>query len=438
MSKVYDCFMFFNELDLLEVRLNELYDTVDKFVLVEATKTHTNQDKPLWFEENKDRYSKFLDKIHHIAIKDYPEYEGAWSYENHQRNVMMSALKDLCQGEDVVLISDLDEIPRAETVKKHKNSDRIKVLEQGQYTFYFNYLNATEPLWHKGTRMIKFKNIGNKSLTDIRFSEGKHIKNGGWHFNYLGGIEKIKYKIQSVAHQEYNNAYYLNEKRLEKLIKTGVDIFERGYKYKIVNLDKNFPVYIRQNKKKYEHLILKKPPLLHSITNACVNPKQYDKRYIDTHTPINDNPVDDFISLTSTKVIEVTPDLDLEAMPDNHYDCAVLDNTLTQLADPEQSLIKLRQKLNRNGYVVMTVANFRYIKNLNQIVFKKIFKPKKEHLRFFTRKTLFDLINQTGYYIITFKGLKPDKSIDYKIKNALMFGNLYDAEHKEFLCVIKG
>ena len=72
MYMIYDCFMFFNELDVLEIRLNELYHAVDKFILVEATKTHAGKDKTLFFNENKQKFSKFLDKIQHIIIDEYP------------------------------------------------------------------------------------------------------------------------------------------------------------------------------------------------------------------------------------------------------------------------------------------------------------------------------------------------------------------------------
>ncbi len=429
--------MFFNELDVLEVRLNELYGVVDKFILVEATKTFTNQDKPLWFEKNKEQFAKFSDKIEHIIIDEYPEFDAAWTFENYQRDVIIKILKGCCQPEDVIIISDLDEIPRANLIEKYKNTDGIKVFEQKLYTFYFNYLNATESDWKRGTRLLKFKDIGDKSLTDIRIAEGEHIKNAGWHFTYLGGLDMVKYKIHSFAHQEYNNDYYMNDKRLQKLIQDGIDIFERGYKYKIVNLDSSFPEYVLKNRDKFQHLILKKSPVIHRIKNSLIQSKQQDKRYIDTHKPINANPIRDFISPTSEKILEITTE-NIDNFPDNYYDCAILDKTIGTFHDPQKILTKLRKKLNRNGYVIMTVPNFRYIKNLNQILFKKILKPKKEQIRFFTRKVLFDLISESGYYLVTFKGLKPVNTLDYKIKNFLMAGNLYDCKHEEFLCVVKG
>jgi len=463
---IYDCFLFFNELDVLEVRLNELYKTVDKFILVEATKTFTNQDKPLWFEQHKDRFAQFVDKIEHIIIDEYPEFDSAWTFENYQRDVIIKTLKKHCNPDDVILISDLDEIPKAELVEKYKNTDGTKIFEQALFTFYFNYLNATEPVWNKGTRLLKFKDIGDKTLTDVRFAEGKQIKNAGWHFTYLGGLEMVKYKIKSFAHQEYNNEYYMNENRLKKLIFDGIDIFERGYKYKIVNLDNFFPEYVRKNQEKFEHLILKQSPVFHRIKNALTPSKRQDKRYIDTCEPINENPVMDFISPLAEKFLEIGQSKlkelienklsplqyeninpleseQLNDMPENNFDCAILDETISQALNPSEVLKNIKSKLNRNGYIIMTVPNFRHISVLNQVLFKKNLKYEENGIlsaknnKFFTRKSLFDLIHSCGYYVVTFKGLNSTNSMDYKIKNALMFGNLYDSKHEKFLVVIK-
>ena len=465
---IYDCFMFFNELDVLEVRLNELYDVVDKFILLEADKTFTNQDKPLWFNENKERFSKFADKIEHIVIDTYPEFDAAWTFESYQRDVIIKVLKERCNDEDVIVISDLDEIPRADLILKYKDTEGIKVFEQKLYTFYFNYLNATEPDWKRGTRLLKFKDIGNQTLTDIRMSEGKHIKNAGWHFTYLGGFEMVKYKIKSFAHQEYNSEYYMNEKRLLRLILDGLDIFERGFKYKIVNIDKSFPKYVYENKKNYERLILKSIPVLHRIKNSIIKSKRHDKKYVDTITPINSHVIMDFISPSSEKFLEIGNSeslkekicaklkatdyvnaninegfCNLDSLQDNYFDCVTLDETLTQLYNPVEILSKVKSKLNRNGYIVMVVPNIRHIGVLNQLLLNKNFKYEEtgilsnKNIRFFTRRSLFDVIGKSGFYTITLKGLNPNNSLDYKIKNTLTFNNLYDCKHEKLLCVIK-
>lgn len=438
MEMIYDCFMFFNELELLEIRLNELENVVSKFVLVESRKTFTNKPKPLYFEENKKKFNKFSDKIIHLIIDEFPENYSAWDCEVYQRNFIREGLKN-CSDDDVIIIGDVDEIPYPAAIKKSKDLPGIKVLKQKQYNFYLNYINSNEPYWLRGTRVLFYRDY-DKTADQIRNTQGTVIENGGWHFTFLGGIKAVQNKIRSFSHQEYNNDYYMNENRLQKLIQDGVDIFERGYKYKIVNIDRSFPEYIRKNKEKFGHLILKKSPFIHRIKNVLTCSKRQDKRYIDTHIPINDNPVQDFISPNSEKILEISNDFkleEIEKLPDNHYDCIIFDGTIGQFYDPQEVLTKLRKKLNRNGYVITKVPNFRYIENLNKILFKKTISYNDENIRHFTRKSLFDLIGKSGYYVVTFKGLNSVKSVDYKIKNLLFAGNLYDCKHKEFLLVIK-
>ena len=133
---IFDCFIFFNEFELLEIRLNELNDVVDKFVLVEATKTHQGKDKPLYFEENKKQFSDFLNKMIHIAVSDYPKRASPLQLEYHQRNKISEGL-NTCFPEDQIIISDIDEIPRPAKIIKLSDgfSDHDDVIGKicGQY-----------------------------------------------------------------------------------------------------------------------------------------------------------------------------------------------------------------------------------------------------------------------------------------------------------------
>ena len=111
--KVYDCFTFYNELELLELRLKSFYNIVDYFVIVEATRTQNNLPKKLYFEENKAAFAQFFPKIRHIIFQaESVPYTGVgdWSIEVSQRNAIMAGLKD-AEPEDLVFISDLDEFP---------------------------------------------------------------------------------------------------------------------------------------------------------------------------------------------------------------------------------------------------------------------------------------------------------------------------------------
>jgi beta-1,4-mannosyl-glycoprotein beta-1,4-N-acetylglucosaminyltransferase len=285
---IYDCFTFFNELDLLEIRLNELDAVVDKFVLVEATKTHQGKDKPLYFADNKARYGRFLPKIIHVVVNEYPEFEGksAWLLEHHQRNEIMKGLKG-CKPKDVILISDVDEIPRPEKVVEYKGVKGIKIFRQRMFYYFLNCVNAgnnqSNYNWH-GTVMVNYKpdlipqdlrTLGMTLMGSYRanlsqrlywwkwklrniYLKGKRLKyidNGGWHFSYLGGVEKIIHKLEAFAHTEYNKDQYKDPEKINEAIKSGKDIFGRNFAYKVIVLDRTFPKYVVANVEKFTSLI---------------------------------------------------------------------------------------------------------------------------------------------------------------------------------------
>ena len=120
MPKIFDCFTFRNELDLLELRLNELSEVVNFFVLAEATTTFRGVFKPLLFEQNKDRFAAFLDRIIHVVVDDMPGFGASeperWKRENFQRQALLRGLAK-ASWRDYVIISDLDEIPRPSAIE---------------------------------------------------------------------------------------------------------------------------------------------------------------------------------------------------------------------------------------------------------------------------------------------------------------------------------
>ena len=119
---IIDCFTFWKELDILEIRLNELYDTVDKFVLVEASRTQSMLPKPYYFEENKSRFEKFLDKIIHVKVDDELDVsKNPWVFDIHQRTCIKRGLSTIenLSDEDFILVSDVDEIPKSLALKEY-------------------------------------------------------------------------------------------------------------------------------------------------------------------------------------------------------------------------------------------------------------------------------------------------------------------------------
>jgi beta-1,4-mannosyl-glycoprotein beta-1,4-N-acetylglucosaminyltransferase len=251
---VYDCFNFFNELDLLEIRLNELDDLVDKFVLVESTVTFTNKPKPLYFSENKSRYKKYLKKIIHVVVNDSPNVIGnPWIIEAHQFNAITRGLKN-CTDNDVILLSNADEIPDKNLIRTWIDKPgKIKVCRQILCYYYLDLQVENSP-W-LGTRIIKYADlltypnpyIVRHSPTD------RVITNGGWHFSYLGGIEKIREKIFAFSHQEYNNPNFNTPEKIAAALLSHSDLFGRNLKFRIMDHGQ-LPEYIKNNIYVYQKL----------------------------------------------------------------------------------------------------------------------------------------------------------------------------------------
>lgn len=152
---IFDCFTFFDELDILDIRLNVLNEVVDKFVLVESTLTHSGHNKSLYFDINKEKFSPFLNKIIHVVVDDMDIINGVWEKENYQRNQIMRGLVNNANDEDCILISDIDEIPNSKLIK-NINPEKNKIIGFKQRLFYY-YLNCEQigTSWI-GTKALKF------------------------------------------------------------------------------------------------------------------------------------------------------------------------------------------------------------------------------------------------------------------------------------------
>lgn len=276
---IYDCFIFFNELDLLEIRLNVLGDVVDKFVLVEATKTHTGKPKPLHYQDNKKRFADFADKIIHIIVDDFPEppsnytpRQASWMRENFQRNAILRGLSE-AKPDDLILISDLDEIPCPQSVvAATRFSKGVTALGLEVFCYYLNFKNYThyEINCTRATRFGEISNgklripananldsivNGGNTMTNVRYSTPTRLLHkAGWHFSYLGGAEAIVNKIGSIA-IEYANEKNTNAKWIAQTIEKGEDITGCGGRYFVVPLDERFPRYIRDNRTRFSSLV---------------------------------------------------------------------------------------------------------------------------------------------------------------------------------------
>lgn len=255
---IYDCFIFNNELDILDIRLHELYKVVDKFVLVEATVTHTNKSKELYFQKNKELFKKFNDKIIHIVVKDMPNIAAPWILNDYQFSAIMRGLTN-CNEDDIILIGDVDEIPKAEKIAEAKRiSGRNKIFEHRISWYYLNNVLNSRKRWN-GTHMVSYKDLLRYKTPWI----AKHsrvdavIKNGGWHFTWMGGVKAIQEKLSSTIRQELNTDQTNTPEKIKLAILQNKDPFNMGMKFAFADI--NFlPKYVKENRKKFKNLLLEK------------------------------------------------------------------------------------------------------------------------------------------------------------------------------------
>lgn len=280
--KVVDSFIFFNELDILEIRLNVLDEKVDTFVLVESTVSHSGKEKPLYYQENKHRFEKFNHKIVHCIVEDTPNsFEEAqerflspkdeleknilmhclttsnvprgetqwlrefYQHESVRRGMLMANLHD----EDLCFVSDVDEIWNPE-VEYEKDDYSVRKLRQQVRMAFLNLWSSEDWL---GTYYTKYKNIKNSSANHFdTLSRTRHIivENGGWHFTYQGGLDKIKTKLENFGHQEYNNDEVKN--LIATRLNRGEDVLGRPFSC-IIDSD-SLPKYIKNNRQKYNNM----------------------------------------------------------------------------------------------------------------------------------------------------------------------------------------
>ena len=268
--KIYDCFQFFNEENVLDLRFNILDEFVDFFVLVESTTDHQGNEKKLNFDIKK--FKKFEKKIIYIVVEDTLDsvkkaHIGQNSLvERHQRNSILKGLKN-CDDNDLIIISDVDEIPDLNKLNLFDKKNRYAVFLQKKFDYKLNLLNETEGDWY-GSKICLKKNLKSPQwLRDLKFKKYPFwridrirdlqvIKDGGWHFSYLQSTENILKKISSFSHGEHNKPEFANTRSIEENIKMQKNIFGLKFSYKKINIDHTFPKYIIKNKDKLKEWII--------------------------------------------------------------------------------------------------------------------------------------------------------------------------------------
>ena len=292
--KIFDCFMYCDEDLVLDLRLNFLNDYVDQFVIVESSYTHSGEPRKLLFDINK--YLKFKQKINYIVLKDLPSdlfsikkedsentknskyILNAAKRENLQRNIILKGLSSASLN-DLIIISDVDEIPNLENNNIKEIKNKIILFKQKFFYYKFN-LKLDNFSWH-GSKVCKKKylispqwlrNIKDKKypfwridtlLSNKKYQNIKIIENGGWHFSNIKTPADIEKKMKTYLHHREYELNPIGEKKISKIIEDKKPIYNlkadmRSNKFDlaeklIVSDMSELPYYIQKNIDKYKN-----------------------------------------------------------------------------------------------------------------------------------------------------------------------------------------
>lgn len=261
---IYDCFLFFNEFDCLDIRLHELADVVDRFVLLESTRTFTFKRKPLQFLNVEDNRFDWIRSRIDVVVPD-DEFPGVdttdpWAVEAGHRNCLMELA--YCRDHDMVMLSDVDEIPSADFVRNawyHLKANRSADVFCGDQWFANYYLNCIrDSMWTAGTRATSGRVMRGVSGEALRKASGTSVRSpAGWHFTYMGDVQE---KLAAFSHAKYNKPPFNTPEHIARCKADRQDLFGRPGKSMRVTQNLSFlPQYVQDNLDKFEHLIYREP-----------------------------------------------------------------------------------------------------------------------------------------------------------------------------------
>ena len=252
--KIVDVFPVFDELLMLKLKLGEMYDWVDRFVIIEATKTFTGRPKPLYFSDAKESFSAYADKILHIVV-DFPDYvDTAWAREFYQRDCALPILSEICSNDDLILITDADEILDRKAIENFDG--HYANLKLKTYDYFFNLRRIRRPTSIYGAILrAKFlTNIG-PALARIAFRKYCRkdvIENAGWHFSSVKDANGLESKCSSYSHTEHGDLDAVHFADMLSLVRSG----GRLPGYERCEIDDSFPGVVRRQRQELAPFIL--------------------------------------------------------------------------------------------------------------------------------------------------------------------------------------
>jgi beta-1,4-mannosyl-glycoprotein beta-1,4-N-acetylglucosaminyltransferase len=231
--------------------LNELAPYVDDFILVEANTTFAGDPKPLEFLLQSDRWRQWP-QLSSVQVVDPPKTTNPWDRETYQRNAILRGLREYAD-DTVVLISDVDEIPRGSMIPRSVQPSQVYVFEQDLY--YYTMTKRARERW-RGTRACRLSDLRAWTPQVVRFAGGIPIQHGGWHFSYMGGVDAIQAKLAAFSHRDLNRAEYNSAAEIIRRVGANQDLFDREVitLETVAGLD-HLPEYVRSNPSKFTTMI---------------------------------------------------------------------------------------------------------------------------------------------------------------------------------------
>jgi hypothetical protein len=255
----WSCTPFFNELDLLEIRLATLDDWADRHIVAESRLTQTGLAKELHFDRNLDRFDPWLDKIEYVVVDDMPS--GDWQREAHQRDAIARGLDGL-KDSDLVLISDLDEIPNPRKLGCIQHASAPTRLAMAMHVYFLNWRWPNPPVEY-GTRATvamgyQVRESSPHKITVEAPDYQRPLDNAGWHCAYMGDVEGICRKIEAIA-DDFRHPGRLDYAHIDRCRRSGSDIFGRDVHQAEWVPDEEVPPYAVENRERFAHLFLPRP-----------------------------------------------------------------------------------------------------------------------------------------------------------------------------------
>jgi beta-1,4-mannosyl-glycoprotein beta-1,4-N-acetylglucosaminyltransferase len=246
---IFDCCLTSaspGETALLELRLRELANAVDVFILVEADRTFAGEVKPFHLAGFLPHLQSIVspDRLRYIQVSDMPEGPDPWVRERHQREAIWRGLRD-AHEDDVIAFSDCDEIPAAGVICRYRPEMKVAVCDQ---RFCYYWLNCCGGDWG-GTVIGTARLLAQQSLSHWRCEapEKTRLDDGGWHFSFLGGVEGVRGKLAAYSHQELNVPCFRDERWLRVALHTPLDLFRRpGMHWRFLPPEEALPQVVRR------------------------------------------------------------------------------------------------------------------------------------------------------------------------------------------------